>query len=667
MRLAVPVLVTSFSPSEGFTLMCETFWVSNHGCNFKCPKKLLFGETIRLDIPHSGRQIKARVVRTQAKELPDNPWEVCVELEKADNFWGIQQPPNDWANGSSENTGAAGEGHSASDQAGEAPPGGDASSVGEGKVVPISARLEKARQELFEQQLSDLKRQMEAEALNQTERIWNELREKSQQYVAELDGKITDLQAKIGELEQGAQGAEPPVQFQSAGVSEEAVEAKLDQVRGVLREEVASVREYLLQEIRGLVAEGPSKQFTEEDQARVQQTLDGLGASREQLDQLQALMGPGERLVEELKHQVQEWTEKLPQQEAHYHQRLSEATSRAEEFAGDLERKLRERDAEVRERIQQATSQLEVVREQSQSLLGSIEEQTRAVTGPVREEMQAFGERLTGAMRQELGADAEAHRSRLHSEIEAQRSRLDQMRAQAEAVAGSVEESVRGRLNQMSEDLAGQLRHKLETQLQGTSHEILSRVEGELGRVASAASQPAERAAADLKRQVEEWNEKLPRQEVRLQQLLGDATSKAENFNLKLDNQVRQFEAIVRDKMLETTGQLKGKMEYAIESTQARLDARGRDLQAQLEAVASRQQEASEKIIAEIEGRLRSKLDEVEQALRTGGDEAVTCALKSLEQQSQEMATQYSRKLEVKIGEALEAVSHILRYKLSSP
>ena len=182
---------------------------------------------------------------------------------------------------------------------------------------------------------------------------------------------------------------------------------------------------------------------------------------------------------------------------------------------------------------------------------------------------------------------------------------------------------------------------------------------GELGRVASAASQPAERAAADLRRQVEEWNEQLPRQEVRLQQLLSDATSKAENFNLKLDNQVRQFEGIVRDKMLETTGQLKGKMEYAIESTQARLDARGRDLQAQLEA--------SEKIIAEIEGRLRSKLDEVEQALRTGGDEAVTRALKLLEQQSQEMATAYSRKLEVKIGEALEAVSHILRYKLSSP
>ena len=133
------------------------------------------------------------------------------------------------------------------------------------------------------------------------------------------------------------------------------------------------------------------------------------------------------------------------------------------------------------------------------------------------------------------------------------------------------------------------------------------------------------------------------------------------------DDEFRQFEAIVHDKMLETTGQLKGKMEYAIEGTQARLDARGRDLQAQLEAVAARQKEASEKIISDIEGRLRSKLDEVEQALRTGGDEAVARSLKSLEQQSQEMATQYSRKLEVKIGEALEAVSHILRYKLSSP
>ena len=321
----------------------------------------------------------------------------------------------------------------------------------------------------------------------------------------------------------------------------------------------------------------------------------------------------------------------------------------------------------MRERIQQSTAQLELVREQSQNLLGNLEEQMKNVGRPVWEEMQACGERLTGALRQELSADVEVHKSRLHSEIEAQRSRFDQMRAQAEAVAGSVEETVRGRLDQMTVELAGQLRLKLETQLQVTSHEVMSRVEGELRRVASAASQSAEGAAADLRRLVEEWNEKLPREEVRVQQLLSDATGKAEDFNLKLDNQIRHFEAIVHDKMLETTGQLKGKMEYAIEGTQARLDARGRDLQAQLEAVAARQKEASEKIISDIEGRLRSKLDEVEQALRTGGDEAVTRSLKSLEQQSQEMATQYSRKLEVKIGEALEAVSHILRYKLASP
>ena len=249
----------------------------------------------------------------------------------------------------------------------------------------------------------------------------------------------------------------------------------------------------------------------------------------------------------------------------------------------------------MRERIQQSTAQLELVREQSQNLLGNLEEQMKNVGRPVWEEMQAFGERLTGALRQELSADVEVHKSRLHSEIEAQRSRFDQMRAQAEAVAGSVEETVMGRLDQMTVELAGQLRLKLETQLQVTSHEVMSRVEGELRRVASAASQSAEGAAADLRRLVEEWNEKLPREEVRVQQLLSDATGKAEDFNLKLDNQIRHFEAIVHDKMLETTGQLKGKMEYAIEGTQARLDARGRDLQAPLEAVAARQKEASEK------------------------------------------------------------------------
>ena len=299
-RLAVPLLVTSFSPSDGFTQMCETVWVSNHGCNFQCPKKLLFGETIRLDIPHSGRQIKARVVRIQPKDLSDNVWEICIELERAENFWGIQRPPKDWTNGAAETKDASGEGSTASGQTGKTPPGGDASSAPEGKVVPISARLEKARQELFEQQLSDLKRQMESEALRQTERIWNELRKKSQQYVTELNGKIADLQTKIGELEQGAQGAETLAEDHSTGVSEELVETKLEEVKGMVRKEVASVREYLLQEIRTRAPEGASGNITGEDQQRLDQSLDRLEASREQLDQFQALIGPGERLVKEL-------------------------------------------------------------------------------------------------------------------------------------------------------------------------------------------------------------------------------------------------------------------------------------------------------------------------------------------------------------------------------
>ena len=178
-------------------------------------------------------------MRTQAKDLPDNVWEICIELERAENFWGIQQPPKDWTNGAAETKDASGEGSTASGQTGETPPGGDASSAPEGKVVPISARLVKARQELFEQQLSDLKRQMEGEALRQTERIWNELRKKSQQYVTELNGKIADLQTKIGELEQGAQGAETLAEDQSTGVSEELVETKLEEVKGMVREEVA--------------------------------------------------------------------------------------------------------------------------------------------------------------------------------------------------------------------------------------------------------------------------------------------------------------------------------------------------------------------------------------------------------------------------------------------
>lgn len=96
--LAVPLLVTSLDPNIEFAEHCETVSVSSHGCRLRSPRSLGPGAMVRLDILHTDRTATARVIHSEPMGL-SKTWEIAVELEKAENFWGIQFPPEDWTAG----------------------------------------------------------------------------------------------------------------------------------------------------------------------------------------------------------------------------------------------------------------------------------------------------------------------------------------------------------------------------------------------------------------------------------------------------------------------------------------------------------------------------------------------------------------------------------------
>jgi hypothetical protein len=93
--LAVPILVTSLEPATHFSGVCETLVVNAHGCAMRSPVRLQTGVALHF---HSkeGRQATARVVSCQPLGVNGQGWRLGARLDRPDNFWGLQNCPNDW-------------------------------------------------------------------------------------------------------------------------------------------------------------------------------------------------------------------------------------------------------------------------------------------------------------------------------------------------------------------------------------------------------------------------------------------------------------------------------------------------------------------------------------------------------------------------------------------
>jgi PilZ domain len=91
----VPIRVTSMEPNAKLSEICETLVVSAHGCALRFPQKLDAGSTLRLH-SRGGRQATARVVFCQPMGSGAKGFRLGAQLERPDNFWGLESFPDDW-------------------------------------------------------------------------------------------------------------------------------------------------------------------------------------------------------------------------------------------------------------------------------------------------------------------------------------------------------------------------------------------------------------------------------------------------------------------------------------------------------------------------------------------------------------------------------------------
>lgn len=94
--LVVPLFVSSLDPKVKFSERCETTSVNRHGCRIQAPRPLQPDMHVRLDIPHTDRATTARVVHSEPVDPATKTCVIALELDEAENFWGVRFPPEDW-------------------------------------------------------------------------------------------------------------------------------------------------------------------------------------------------------------------------------------------------------------------------------------------------------------------------------------------------------------------------------------------------------------------------------------------------------------------------------------------------------------------------------------------------------------------------------------------
>ena len=95
--LSIPVEVTGWDVGGwGFLEKTTTNLVNKHGARISLQHKFSVGSNVVISIPHLKREQRCRVVWMSRLPNDRDNYQAGVELERPENFWGVDFPPGDW-------------------------------------------------------------------------------------------------------------------------------------------------------------------------------------------------------------------------------------------------------------------------------------------------------------------------------------------------------------------------------------------------------------------------------------------------------------------------------------------------------------------------------------------------------------------------------------------
>lgn len=93
----IPITLKHSDPAHPFSEPCLTLLVNPQGCAARFGRPLQVGAAVQLQGLPGGVSVTARVVNCIKIEEYAKFWLLGLALDKAGNVWGVETPPEDWA------------------------------------------------------------------------------------------------------------------------------------------------------------------------------------------------------------------------------------------------------------------------------------------------------------------------------------------------------------------------------------------------------------------------------------------------------------------------------------------------------------------------------------------------------------------------------------------
>lgn len=96
-RHEIPIALQHSDPAHPSSEPCFTLLVNPQGCAARFGRPLEIGTAVQLQGLPGGVSVTARVVNCIKIEEYARFWLLGLALDKAGNVWGVETPPEDWA------------------------------------------------------------------------------------------------------------------------------------------------------------------------------------------------------------------------------------------------------------------------------------------------------------------------------------------------------------------------------------------------------------------------------------------------------------------------------------------------------------------------------------------------------------------------------------------
>jgi PilZ domain-containing protein len=95
--LSIPVEVVGIDASgTEVHEKASTKIVSRHGAYLFLHRRLFVGSDVTVRVPHLNLEQKCRVIWVGSTFGEQGPYETGIEMDAAENLWGVRFPPEDW-------------------------------------------------------------------------------------------------------------------------------------------------------------------------------------------------------------------------------------------------------------------------------------------------------------------------------------------------------------------------------------------------------------------------------------------------------------------------------------------------------------------------------------------------------------------------------------------